>query len=101
MRSLVLVATLAACTAHAAPIPACPPPAPPPAPPPVATPPQVPKLDDQAVIKMSHDFFDAIDRFDVAAVTPLLGPSFAYYSEARFSDTPISPPSPQPPHSSN
>jgi SAM-dependent methyltransferase len=85
MRALLLI-FLASCAAHAAPTPTCPPPAPPPAPPPVAPPPQAPKLDDQAVIKMSHDFFGALDRFDIAAATPQFGPTFAYYSEARFSD---------------
>jgi SAM-dependent methyltransferase len=36
---------------------------------------------------MSHDFYDALDRFDAAAFQAAVGPSFAYASEARFGST--------------
>ena len=71
MRALLLVA-LAACTAHAAPTPACPEPPPPPAPAPIAPPAGAPAFADDAVIAQSHAFFDALDRYDVDAVTGAL-----------------------------
>jgi SAM-dependent methyltransferase len=91
MRTLILL-SLAACGAHAAAPATCPPsatataPAASPVMMPAPAAAQPPKLDDATVVAQSHAFFDAMDRQDVAAFQAAIGPSFAYYSEARFND---------------
>jgi SAM-dependent methyltransferase len=46
-------------------------------------------LDEAQVTAKSHQFFDALDRNDVAAVRAALGPSFGMFSEARFSEASV------------
>ncbi len=68
----------AAPVAPAAPAPAA---APPPAPAPA-----VPPLDEANVKAKSHDFFDAIDRFDTGAFSSAVAPNFIQFSNARYGD---------------
>jgi SAM-dependent methyltransferase len=83
MTRLVVVLALVACAPHTANLPG---PAPAPAvvaPPP---PPTAPTLDEAAVKAKSHDFFDAIDRFDNATFAAMVTPSFVMFQNARYLD---------------
>ena len=90
MRSLVLVA-LVACAPHAANVPVDPPPnlaplvaTPVPEPPPA---PAVPAAPDEATVEANtHALFEALDRFDDAAVGAVAGASFVIFDDERFID---------------
>jgi SAM-dependent methyltransferase len=87
MRALVLLFAAACASAPPPASPASPPPAAavcPPAPPPVAPIANAPKLDGARVQAMSHAFYDAVDRNDVAAVRPQLSDAFASFEEEQF-----------------
>jgi SAM-dependent methyltransferase len=79
MRAAVLVLCAACATQAAAPPPVCP----------AVVAPTVehaPALDDAKLVAMSHDFFDAIDRADLAAFRDALAPAFFLFEDERFSD---------------
>ncbi len=85
MRSLLLLA-LVACAPHAAKVPADPP-APLTTP---AAPPPSPGAPDEAAIKArTHDFFDALDRFDDAAAIEMVAPGFVSIQDQRFTDVKV------------
>ena len=91
MKRALALALICACAAQPAKIPVdpAPPVAPvtPPAPVVVPTaPPQAPKLDEATVKAKSHEFFDALDRFDVAAFSAAVAPSFISFGDARYGD---------------
>lgn len=51
-----------------------------------APPPSAPKLDEASVQTKSHEYYDAHDREDVAAVQAALSPSFVDFAHERFRD---------------
>src|SRR5688500_17429190 len=83
MRSMLLLAVLAACPK--APEPRCPQqPAPVSAPAPA--PPKAPDLDDAAVISQSRAFMFAFDTADFTAFKALAGSAFVRFGRSRFYD---------------
>ncbi len=78
MRTLLLLAVVAACGTTPTP-PIATPPAP-------IAPPALVKLDDATVVANSHAFLDAYDRADVDGVAAPLGASFVFFADGRFND---------------